>query len=140
MNRLFEEFSFPQNLLKSEIFPNIDFLILFSSKFLFSYRLEPQLQRIKEKRDAVLCPIIDVINDENMAYMYSTSNEFQVGGFSWSGHFTWIPIPGFEKQRLNSSTDLARLLSIGIFLMCVLRNSQMRFSPTIFLILSSFGE
>ncbi|KAK7603376.1 hypothetical protein V9T40_003375 [Parthenolecanium corni] len=70
--------------------------------------LEPQLQRIKEKRDAVLCPIIDVINDENMAYMYSTSNEFQVGGFSWSGHFTWIPIPGFEKQRLNSSTDLAR--------------------------------
>lgn len=37
-------------------------------------RLEPLLQRIKEKRTAVLVPIIDVIDDKTFEYMYSKSS------------------------------------------------------------------
>ncbi|PNF39500.1 hypothetical protein B7P43_G11038 [Cryptotermes secundus] len=36
--------------------------------------LEPLLQRIKEKRTAVLVPIIDVIDDKTFEYMYSKSS------------------------------------------------------------------
>ena len=32
------------------------------------YRLEPILQRIKEKKTAIVCPSIDTISAENMAY------------------------------------------------------------------------
>jgi hypothetical protein len=39
-------------------------------------RLEPLLQRIKEKRSAVLVPIIDVIDDKTLEYMYSKSSDF----------------------------------------------------------------
>jgi len=38
-----------------------DFLVEF-------YRLEPLLLRIKQKRSAILCPSIDMISDQNMAY------------------------------------------------------------------------
>jgi len=38
------------------------------------FRLEPLLQRIKEKRSAVLVPIIDVIDDNTFEYMYSKSS------------------------------------------------------------------
>ncbi len=66
------------------------------------------LQRIKEKRNAVACPIIDVISDENFAYMFSSDHQFQIGGFTWSGHFTWIPIPDFELKRRRSAVDPTR--------------------------------
>ena len=48
----------------------------FCSKFigLVCFRLEPLLQRIKEKRSAVLVPIIDVIDDKTFEYMYSISS------------------------------------------------------------------
>jgi hypothetical protein len=36
--------------------------------FNLCYRLEPLLLRIKEKRSAVLCPGIDMISEQNMAY------------------------------------------------------------------------
>ncbi|CAF4376133.1 unnamed protein product, partial [Adineta steineri] len=50
--------------------------------------LEPILARIKEKRSAVLCPSIDSISDQNMAY--GNSGFGSVGGFWWSLHFQWI--------------------------------------------------
>lgn len=76
--------------------------------FVVRCRLEPLLQRIKEERSAVVCPIIDVINDENFAYMFSADRKFQIGGFTWSGHFTWIPVPDFEIKRRDSEIEPTR--------------------------------
>uniref|UniRef100_A0A183DHN3 Glycosyl transferase n=1 Tax=Gongylonema pulchrum TaxID=637853 RepID=A0A183DHN3_9BILA len=54
--------------------------------------LEPLLARIKQKRSAVLCPIIDHISAETLAY--SGGDEVTaVGGFWWSLHFRWEPLP-----------------------------------------------
>lgn len=72
------------------------------------HRLEPMLHRIKEQRSAVVCPIIDVINDETFAYMFSSDHKFQIGGFTWSGHFTWIPVPNFEHERRGSEISPTR--------------------------------
>ncbi|KFM75564.1 Polypeptide N-acetylgalactosaminyltransferase 1, partial [Stegodyphus mimosarum] len=47
--------------------------------------LEPLLQRIKEKRNAVLCPIIDVIDDKTLEYFATNLEYFQIGGFTWNG-------------------------------------------------------
>ncbi|CAL8069733.1 unnamed protein product [Orchesella dallaii] len=60
---------------------------------------EPLLQRIKEDRTAVVCPIIDVIDDKTMEYYHGNGEFFQIGGFTWSGHFTWINIPTYEAER-----------------------------------------
>lgn len=70
--------------------------------------LQPLLQRIKEERNAVVCPVIDVIDDRTMGYMYSYDRQFQVGGFTWSGHFTWIPVPEFEVRRRQSDVSPTR--------------------------------
>ncbi|XP_018334357.1 polypeptide N-acetylgalactosaminyltransferase 1 isoform X2 [Agrilus planipennis] len=60
--------------------------------------IEPLLSRIEEDRTAVLVPIIDVIEANNLAY--STNGEsFQVGGFNWAGHFTWIDIQNDEDKN-----------------------------------------
>lgn len=65
--------------------------------------LEPLLQRIKDNKNAVLMPIIDNISEETLEYFHD--NEaffFQVGGFTWSGHFTWINIQKHEvESRLS---------------------------------------
>jgi polypeptide N-acetylgalactosaminyltransferase len=63
------------------------------------FRAEPLLQRIKEDRRAVVCPIIDVIDDKTMEYYHGNGEFFQIGGFTWSGHFTWINIPEYEAKR-----------------------------------------
>lgn len=75
---------------------------MISSYLGFVIRLEPLLQRIKEKRDAVLCPIIDVIDDKTLEYYATNLEYFQIGGFTWNGHFTWIEIPEEEEKRKES--------------------------------------
>lgn len=65
--------------------------------------LEPLLQRIKNQRNAVIVPIIDVIDDRTLEYMHNEGSLlFQIGGFSWSGHFTWHDIPDHELKRRGS--------------------------------------
>ncbi|XP_059168211.1 probable N-acetylgalactosaminyltransferase 9 isoform X2 [Physella acuta] len=49
--------------------------------------IEPLLSRIAEDRTAVLCPIIDAIDDKTLEY--SSNGGYQIGGFTWSLHFTW---------------------------------------------------
>ncbi|XP_074026809.1 polypeptide N-acetylgalactosaminyltransferase 1 [Leptinotarsa decemlineata] len=61
--------------------------------------VEPLLSRIEEDRTAVLVPIIDVIEANNLAYSTNGDSSFQVGGFSWSGHFTWIDIQNEEDKH-----------------------------------------
>ncbi|KAI4454710.1 n-acetylgalactosaminyltransferase [Holotrichia oblita] len=61
--------------------------------------LEPLLARIEQERTAVLVPIIDVIEANTLAYA-TNGDSFEVGGFSWSGHFTWIKIQDEAKEHL----------------------------------------
>jgi len=70
------------------------------------YRLEPMLARIKEKRTAVVCPEIDVIDAHTLAY--NGVGGRSVGGFWWSLHFSWRPLPKHEEKRRKSSTDPIR--------------------------------
>jgi len=64
--------------------------------------LEPLLARIKENPKAFVVPIIDVIDDKTLEYYHGNGNYFQVGGFTWSGHFTWVDIPPSELARRGS--------------------------------------
>lgn len=47
----------------------------------------------------VACPIIDTIDEKTLEYRYTKTEKMAVGGFEWSGHFEWIPIPEREKKR-----------------------------------------
>jgi polypeptide N-acetylgalactosaminyltransferase len=61
--------------------------------------LEPLLERIKESPTSVLVPIIDVIEAKNFYYSTNGYNDFQVGGFTWDGHFDWHDVTGRERER-----------------------------------------
>ncbi|CAF1235950.1 unnamed protein product, partial [Rotaria sordida] len=66
------------------------------------FSLEPLLLRIKEKRSAILCPGIDMISDQDMAD--GGTGDGSVGGFWWSLHFNWIPIPArIRNAKKNKS-------------------------------------
>lgn len=62
--------------------------------------LEPLVHRIRESPTSVLVPIIDVIASDTLKYS-NNGDFFQVGGFSWNGHFTWIDIPDREIRRIR---------------------------------------
>ncbi|XP_076093310.1 putative N-acetylgalactosaminyltransferase 9 isoform X1 [Mytilus galloprovincialis] len=68
--------------------------------------LEPLLARIKEDRRVVLCPSID--NIDKMSLSYGGTGSSSVGGFWWSLHFSWRPIPSHEQNRRKSSVDPIR--------------------------------
>lgn len=69
------------------------------------YRLEPLLARIKEDRRNVLCPIVDAVMDDTLEY--SKNGGYQVGGFTWSMHYTWRDVP--EQDRTSRQyTDPVR--------------------------------
>ena len=55
---------------------------------------------LKEEPRAFVVPIIDVIDDKTMEYYHGNGVYFQIGGFTWSGHFNWIDIP--EVRRLSA--------------------------------------
>ncbi|KAI1728985.1 glycosyl transferase family 2 domain-containing protein [Ditylenchus destructor] len=79
--------------------------------------LEPMLQRISEKRTAIVCPSIDFISATNLAYSGGERIN-SVGGFWWSLHFRWDPIPQkildsrkFETDPIPSPTMAGGLLA-----------------------------
>jgi len=59
--------------------------------------LEPLLDRIARNNTAVVCPIIDIISDDSLAYQ--KSSYIAVGGFDWNLVFNWHGIPDREKKR-----------------------------------------
>lgn len=75
------------------------------SIYLFVFlRLEPLLKRIHEDKRNVAIPIIDVIDDRTLEYQHNEgSHAFQVGGFNWNGHYTWVDVPIQEQRRINFS-------------------------------------
>ncbi|XP_078321051.1 putative N-acetylgalactosaminyltransferase 9 isoform X2 [Crassostrea virginica] len=57
--------------------------------------LEPILSRIEESPHSVVCPIVDAIDADKLEY--SKNGGYQVGGFSWSLHFTWRDVPARDQ-------------------------------------------
>lgn len=49
--------------------------------------LEPLLARVKDNRQNVVCPVIDIISDDN--FQYIKSFEMHWGAFNWQLHFRW---------------------------------------------------
>ncbi|KAB7507097.1 putative N-acetylgalactosaminyltransferase 9 [Armadillidium nasatum] len=84
--------------------------------------MEPLLQRIKEDRRAVVVPIIEVIDDKTMEYYSGNGRYFQVGGFTWSGHFTWIDVSLEEVKRRGSPVAPTRSPTMAGGLFAIERN------------------
>uniref|UniRef100_T1KGN1 Polypeptide N-acetylgalactosaminyltransferase n=1 Tax=Tetranychus urticae TaxID=32264 RepID=T1KGN1_TETUR len=61
--------------------------------------LEPLLARIREDRTRVVCPIIDVISDDNFEYI--PASDMTWGGFNWRLNFRWYRVPQREIDRRN---------------------------------------
>ena len=61
--------------------------------------LEPLLDRIAINRTIVVCPVIDVIEDDSFKYQYGSAKATSIGGFDWNMQFTWHSIPDYEKNR-----------------------------------------
>lgn len=61
--------------------------------------LEPMLDRISQSRTSVVVPIIDVIDAGDFHYSTNGYDSFQIGGFTWNGHFDWIDVPEHERER-----------------------------------------
>ena len=68
--------------------------------------LEPLLDRIARDKTTVVCPVIDVINEDTLEYLNSGS--FSVGGFDWNLEFDWHEVPDHEKKRHNHSAEAVR--------------------------------
>lgn len=68
--------------------------------------IEPLVQRIKEDRTVFICPVIDIISDKTLAYLPVPQYTFQLGGFDWTGHFTWIARDE-EDARANPTKAVA---------------------------------
>uniref|UniRef100_A0A914DL61 Glycosyltransferase 2-like domain-containing protein n=1 Tax=Acrobeloides nanus TaxID=290746 RepID=A0A914DL61_9BILA len=61
--------------------------------------LEPLLDRIKEKRTRIVCPAIDIINADNMAYIPAPLAK---GGMNWGLTFVWnYPERGYFDDPQN---------------------------------------
>lgn len=59
--------------------------------------LEPLLLRVASDRTKVVCPVIDIINDNTFAYVRSF--ELHWGAFNWNLHFRWFTLGGAEVRR-----------------------------------------
>ncbi|PKK28653.1 polypeptide N-acetylgalactosaminyltransferase 5 [Columba livia] len=78
--------------------------------------LEPLLERVRQSRAKVACPVIEVISDKDMSYM--TVDNFQRGIFTWPMNFGWKQIPQevIEKNKIKE-TDIIRcpVMAGGLF-------------------------
>ncbi|XP_049873274.1 putative polypeptide N-acetylgalactosaminyltransferase 9 isoform X2 [Pectinophora gossypiella] len=61
--------------------------------------LEPLLDRIARNKTTVVCPVIDVIDDNTLEFHYRDSSSVNVGGFDWNLQFNWHPVPAKERAR-----------------------------------------
>uniref|UniRef100_A0A1I7RZN3 Polypeptide N-acetylgalactosaminyltransferase n=1 Tax=Bursaphelenchus xylophilus TaxID=6326 RepID=A0A1I7RZN3_BURXY len=78
--------------------------------------LEPLLSRIKENRRAVVCPVIDVINDRT--FQYQKGIELFRGGFNWNLQFRWYTVPpkvARERSKDPTAPILSPTMAGGLF-------------------------
>ncbi|KAG6440635.1 hypothetical protein O3G_MSEX001386 [Manduca sexta] len=67
--------------------------------------LEPLLDRIARNKTTVVCPVIDVIDDNTLEYHYRDSSSVNVGGFDWNLQFNWHPVPARERARHQNTAE-----------------------------------
>ena len=79
--------------------------------------LNPLLQRISSDRTIVACPLIDVIRDDDFAYVKALA--LHIGAFNWRLHFRWYSIPSREMARRLAMSQPIRspTMAGGIFAM-----------------------
>lgn len=77
--------------------------------------LEPLVQRIKENNRVFICPVIDIINDKTLEYNAVDPYYFQLGGFDWTGHFTWINRRESDAQREPTRATKSPTMAGGLF-------------------------
>ncbi|XP_014673651.1 PREDICTED: N-acetylgalactosaminyltransferase 7-like, partial [Priapulus caudatus] len=70
--------------------------------------LEPLLERIARNNRTVVCPVIDIIDDNTLEYHVSPAAGVNIGGFDWNLQFAWHQIPTRERLRRNNSADPIR--------------------------------
>uniref|UniRef100_A0A0K0F945 Polypeptide N-acetylgalactosaminyltransferase n=1 Tax=Strongyloides venezuelensis TaxID=75913 RepID=A0A0K0F945_STRVS len=67
--------------------------------------LEPLLQRIKDNKNNVPCPVIDVISDETFSYQKGI--DIFRGGFNWNLQFRWYSMSSkIFKERKDSTAPI----------------------------------
>ncbi|XP_074658769.1 polypeptide N-acetylgalactosaminyltransferase 5-like isoform X2 [Tubulanus polymorphus] len=71
--------------------------------------LEPMLDRIAISKSNVVCPVIDVLDDDTLKFNYASAKHTSVGGFDWNLQFNWHSIPDHEMRR--RPTEVAPLRS-----------------------------
>jgi len=67
--------------------------------------LEPLLDRIGRNQTNVVCPVIDVIDDDTLEYHYRDSGGVNVGGFDWNLQFNWHAVPDHEKKKHHHTAE-----------------------------------
>lgn len=77
--------------------------------------LEPLAHMIKQDKRNVMTPVIDVISDKNLEYSGGDRYYFQIGGFTWSGHFTWIDVPDDYTKNHPTSPLESPTMAGGLF-------------------------
>ncbi|CAI5445034.1 unnamed protein product [Caenorhabditis angaria] len=70
--------------------------------------IEPLLDRIKRDPTTVVCPVIDVIDDNTFEYHYSKAYFTNVGGFDWGLQFNWHSIPERDRKNRTRAIDPVR--------------------------------
>lgn len=76
---------------------------------------EPLLQRIKDDRKVFVSPVIDIISDKTLEYHSVDPYMFQLGGFDWTGHFTWINRRKSEAMKRPVSPVKTPTMAGGLF-------------------------
>uniref|UniRef100_A0A1I7XHN1 Polypeptide N-acetylgalactosaminyltransferase n=1 Tax=Heterorhabditis bacteriophora TaxID=37862 RepID=A0A1I7XHN1_HETBA len=75
--------------------------------------IEPLLDRIYRDPTTVVCPVIDVIDDNTFEYHYSKAYFTNVGGFDWGLQFNWHAIPERDRKNRSRAIDPVRYVRLG---------------------------
>lgn len=78
--------------------------------------LQPLLAPIKRDRHTVVCPVIDIISADTLAY---SPSPIVRGGFNWGLHFKWDPVPPSELSGPDGAVGPIRspTMAGGLFAM-----------------------
>ncbi|XP_071340365.1 polypeptide N-acetylgalactosaminyltransferase 11 isoform X2 [Trachinotus anak] len=78
--------------------------------------LQPLLAPIQADRRTVVCPVIDIISADTLAY---SPSPIVRGGFNWGLHFKWDPVPPPELNGPEGGTGPIRspTMAGGLFAM-----------------------
>ncbi|KAK8747277.1 hypothetical protein OTU49_016727, partial [Cherax quadricarinatus] len=76
----------------------------------------PLLHTLRQKPKSVMCPVIDVIDQDTLDYR--AAGTVLKGGFDWGLHFRWVPLTEEEKVMRTDPTATYRSPAVagGLFL------------------------